>query len=178
MPTATPFTIVTELINMSGVEMEIREKRSQSPEGCYGEIITLDPYERREISARKFQQTCSDSLRSSLLKIFVGNHDTNLVLKPYHFIDYSRIEFRRGTDQNAEQIFIRGVRDTSSFLYRFKLRACVFLWGGTTSMVSQNPSLESRNLIDHHQMAGTEEAMEKCDLPNAFLFDNTSVQWW
>ncbi|KAL7166289.1 hypothetical protein ACSBR2_037045 [Camellia fascicularis] len=121
MPTATPFTIVTELINLFGVEMEIREKRSQSPKGCYGKIIMLAPDERREISARMFQQTCTDSLRSSLLKIFMGNHDTNLVLKPYNFINYSRIEFKRGTDQNAEQIFIRGVRDTSSFLYRFKL---------------------------------------------------------
>ncbi|GMQ03133.1 hypothetical protein CsSME_00049054 [Camellia sinensis var. sinensis] len=104
MPTTTPFTIVTELINLSDVEMEIREKLSQSPEGCYGEIITL--------------QTCTDSLISSLLKIFVGNHDNNLVLKPYNFIDYSRIEFKRGTDQNAKQIFIRGVRDTFSFLYK------------------------------------------------------------
>ncbi|KAL7187510.1 hypothetical protein ACSBR1_037568 [Camellia fascicularis] len=118
MPTATPFTMVTELINLSGVEVEIREKRSQFPEGCYGEIIKLTPDKRREISARKFQQPCTDSSRSSLLKIFVGNHDTNLVLMPYDFINYSRIEFGRGTDQNVEQIFMRGVRDTSSFLYR------------------------------------------------------------
>ncbi|KAL7166107.1 hypothetical protein ACSBR2_036894 [Camellia fascicularis] len=54
MPTTTPFTIVTELINLSDVEMEIREKLSQSPEGCYGEIITLAPDERREISAIMF----------------------------------------------------------------------------------------------------------------------------
>ncbi|CAL5359037.1 unnamed protein product [Camellia sinensis] len=111
------FTPVTELVNMLDVEMEIREVRSLSPEGCYGDIITLAPYERIEISARLFHQRCIDSSRSSLLKIFIGDHQTNRVLKPYQFIAYSRIVFSRD-HQNPQLIFIRGLR--SSFLYRFK----------------------------------------------------------
>ncbi|KAI7988287.1 hypothetical protein LOK49_LG13G02486 [Camellia lanceoleosa] len=113
----SPFTLVTELLNMVDVETEIREFRSQAPEGCYGKIIKLGPNQRKEANSRKFYQRAADSLSSSGLKIFVGGQDTGRVLMPHDFIRYSKIVFRR--DGN-EKLIITAIRDTSFFLYRLK----------------------------------------------------------
>ncbi|CAL5440419.1 unnamed protein product [Camellia sinensis] len=113
----SPFTLVTELVNMVDEETEIREFRSHAPEGCYGEIIKLGPNQRKEASSRKFYQREADSFRSSALKIFVGGRDTGRVLTPHHFICYSKIVFQ--LDGN-EELIITAVRDASFFLYRLK----------------------------------------------------------
>ncbi|KAI7988525.1 hypothetical protein LOK49_LG13G02487 [Camellia lanceoleosa] len=113
----SPFTVVTELVNMVNLETEIREFRSQAPEGCYGEIIKLGPNQRKEASSRKFYQRAADSFRPSVLKIFVGGRDTGRVLTPHHFIYYSKIVFQ--LDGN-EELIITAVRDASFFLYRLK----------------------------------------------------------
>lgn len=105
-----PLTVVTELVNMAGVEIVIREHRSTAPEGQYGDTITLASNQHREISATKINRRCVESLRSSVLKIFVGVVDTGRILKPCDLVDYSRIVFKWHENGN---LLIIGLRDTT-----------------------------------------------------------------
>ncbi|CAL5440399.1 unnamed protein product [Camellia sinensis] len=104
-----PLTVVTKLENRAGAEIVIREYRSTAPEGQYGDTITLASNQDREISATKINRRCVESLRSSVLKIFVGGDDTGRILKPCDLVDYSRILFKH---ENGNLLII-GLRDTS-----------------------------------------------------------------
>ncbi|KAL7166207.1 hypothetical protein ACSBR2_036984 [Camellia fascicularis] len=69
MPTATPFTIVTELINMYGVKLEIRESRETEP--ITGGMLWRDHHAR---PLRRKRNKCENVSAKMGLRFLVGRN--------------------------------------------------------------------------------------------------------